>query len=142
MVATCKPVREVVAERCGLSLADLTSSSQSSVSLQARRLPFWLCCRLIRLNPEEIAAAFDGRSATTVHTAIERMETQRSDSPETKAAAHRGLQLSLTELAEANDHPSDQPQADGDIPNPLAKNAIPRLSGHVARHLETRSSDR
>jgi chromosomal replication initiator protein len=88
-------VQELVAERLGLTRAQILSSSRAAPIARARQLAMYLTRELTDLSLPAIAAAFDRRDHTTVIHAVKRVAERASRDPKLS----RTIEALRTELA-------------------------------------------
>jgi chromosomal replication initiator protein len=76
---TVELIQKVVAEQCGLKLADMKSSKRLKNLVQARQIAIWLCRDMTKSSYPDIGAKFGGKDHSTVIYAAKKIDQAIKD---------------------------------------------------------------
>lgn len=76
---TVELIQKVVAEHCGLKIADLKSSKRLKNLVQARQIAIWLCRDMTKASYPDIGARFGGKDHSTVIYAAKKIDQMIKD---------------------------------------------------------------
>lgn len=76
---TVEMIQKVVAEHCGLKIADMKSNKRLKNLVQARQIAIWLCRDMTKASYPDIGAKFGGKDHSTVIYAAKKIDQQIKD---------------------------------------------------------------
>jgi chromosomal replication initiator protein len=78
---TIELIQKVVAEQCGIKLADMKSNKRLKNLVQARQIAIWLCRDMTKASFPDIGTKFGGKDHSTVIYAAKKIDQALKDDP-------------------------------------------------------------